>query len=276
MSRFRPGPGWKLGPVILAGCALAAVAVAGAPATTTVNASNSVPLDHQLCYVAKGVFKIPANIKLYNDLYPNGFTPTSIARQTEFHCNPVTKIISTPSGRQVYKAAHPADHLVCMELVYGGWTPQYVQVQNQFGTAVLQTKQAGQFCLPSWKSLTGPPNKSVSAPPGLSHFACYFVTVQSGAYNPPAQVLVRDEFTTRNEPVTLNAVPPFLCLPTAKLVGKKFYAKNNTQYLTCFYASPTRHPAAVWDQNQFGTSKMKFVAGQVEYLCLPSTGQIIH
>jgi hypothetical protein len=275
VSMFRPIPQWKLGLIVLVGCGLAVVAVAGASATTVVKTSNSIPVDHQLCYAAKGVFKVPANVKLYNDLYPSGFTPTFISRQSELHCNPVTKTIPTPSGPQVYKVTHPADHLACLELAYGGWTAQNVQVQNQFGTAVLQTKQAGLFCLPSWKSLTGPPKKTVTAPPGLSHFACYFVTVQSGAYTPPARVLVRDEFTTRNEPIQVNPVPPFLCLPTAKKIGTKVYPKNNTEDLLCFYAPPTRHPAAVWDENQFGTAKMTFVAGSVEYLCLPSTSQIL-
>ena len=46
-------------------------------------------------------------------------------------------------------------------------------VTNQFGADGLITGQPNLLCLPSWKSLKGPPNQKKPQPPGLSHFTCY-------------------------------------------------------------------------------------------------------
>jgi hypothetical protein len=152
-----------------------------------------------------------------------------------------------------------------------------VLVQNQFGTAMLQTGQPNLLCLPSWKSLTSPPHHTLNTPPGLNHFSCYPVTLipGHGTYTPPAGIRLRDEFSAgKSVPVTVNPVAKELCLPTEKIVGNKTYPIiNPTMHLLCFTVSRTPHKTPVYDQNQFGSAKMAIRS--TKWLCLPSTKQLV-
>jgi hypothetical protein len=146
-------------------------------------------------------------------------------------------------------------------------------VTNQFGSAELQPSQPNLLCVPSWKSLTGPPGQTPNTPPGLNHFTCYPVKVVSGHYAPPA-VLLQDEFATKPVPAKVNPVPVELCLPTEKIVGNQvFPIINPTKHLLCFPVSQTPIIPTVWDENQFGTSVVHIKA--TKWLCPPSTKKIV-
>src|SRR5437016_10462032 len=158
-----PKRAWKVGAGVLAAVCLAAgIATAAAPSWS---AGTVFHVDHQLCYSAAGKFKVPVTatgapaVVLKNRFSPNGFVPV-LRPGLAFHCNPVTKIVQTPSGAKAYRVTNPAAHLACLPL-----TPQKAQptsrvvVANQFGSATLVTQQPNLLCLPSWKSLTGPPLK---------------------------------------------------------------------------------------------------------------------
>jgi hypothetical protein len=234
-------------------------------------ATTYPPVDHQLCYNAAGTFSVPSGIRLINQFTPNGFVPTSISSVATVHCNPVVKTV--PGG--TYPITNPYAHLACFSITTSGqYTPQVV-VANQFGSAELQPGQPNYLCVPSWKSLTGPPGKSPNTPPNLNHFTCYPVTPVSGAYTPPAPIKLQDEFASAPVTVTVNPVPSELCLPTEKVLpsGQVFPIINPTLHLLCYQVSPTPIITPVWDENQFGTSAVNIYSSK--WLCLPSTKQIV-
>jgi hypothetical protein len=229
------------------------------------------PVDHQLCYTATTAqFKIPAGIRLIDQFSPNGFVPT-IAKTAVIHCNPVEKIL--PTG-QIFKITNPNAHLACFQIKPPATQPTpTVIVTNQFGSGTLVPSQPNLLCVPSWKSLTGPPKMKPTTPPGLNHFTCYPVKQIAGAYKPPP-VMLQDEFAPKPVPATVNAIPAELCLPTEKILpsGKAFPIINPTLHLLCFQVSPTPIISPVWDENQFGTSKVAI--HKTNWLCLPSTKKI--
>ncbi len=259
-------------PLAIAAATVAVAGMAGiAVASSPRPAAAPPPVDHQLCYTATGTgFKIPTPVTLKNQFSPNGFVPTigSLA----FHCNPVQKTV-VPTG-QVFPITNPNAHLACFNMAPTSTQPTpTVRVTNQFGTAILVPSQPNLLCLPSWKSLTGPPNMSVNQPPGLNHFTCYPVKVQSGSYAPPP-VTLKDEFAPSPVSAQVNPVPAELCLPTEKIVnGVDNPIINAAMHLLCFPVSQTPIIAKVWDQNQFGTSVVNI--GRTTWLCVPSTKQIV-
>jgi hypothetical protein len=265
------------------GCLLAAGAAA---ASGTRTAGTPPPVDHQLCYTAAGTatgaFRIPPNLILINQFNPNGFV-LKINPTPALHCNPVTKIVNLPAGQKTYPVANPNAHLACYPATAStaATAPQthIAFVQNQFGGALLQTSKPNQFCVPSWKSLNGPPGKKLTTPPGLNHFTCYPVTELPGhgAYNPPP-VLLQDEFSSKPVPAQVSPVPVELCLPTAKIVptpnGARFFPIiDPATHLLCFPVTKTPSRSAVYDENQFGTRKLAIRV--TKSLCLPSTKQLI-
>ena len=232
------------------------------------------PVDHQLCYGASSTaFKIPGGVRLINQFSPNGFVP-AINPKPALHCNPTVKIL--PTG-QVFKITNPNAHLVCFSIKPPSTqlTPT-VSVTNQFGTATLIPSQPNLLCVPSWKSLTGPPGKTPTTPPGLNHFTCYPVKLAPGSkpYNPPP-VMLQDEFAKAPVNARVSPVPAELCLPTEKILrsGKVFRIINPTLHLLCFPVTPTPIISPVFDENQFGTRKVAI--SQTRWLCVPSTKKLV-
>lgn len=247
----------------------AAAGTAAAPHKARI--AQPPPVDHQLCYNASGSFQVPGGIRLINQFSPNGFVPV-ISSALVVHCNPVEKIL--PSG-QIFPITNPDAHLACFPLNPPSPQPTHiVVVTNQFGSATLVTGQPNLLCAPSWKSLTGPPGKSPSTPPGLNHFTCYPVQVRSGAYHPPV-VRLLDEFAPSPVTAQVSPIPAELCLPTEKILptGQIFPIINPSQHLLCFPVSPTPIVPRVWDENQFGTSPVTI--NSTKWLCPPSTKTIV-
>lgn len=230
-----------------------------------------VPVDHQLCYTAAGKYKIPPKIDLINQFSPKGFVPK--LGTVAIHCNPVIKTL--PTG-QVFGVTNPAAHLLCFTMTAAKQPTPEVVVTNQFGSATLIPGQPNLLCLPSWKSLKGPPGQKAPQPPGLSHFTCYPVKEPAGTagYQPPNPITLRDEFAPKPVQVQVGAVPQELCLPTEKIVGNTaFKPVNAITHLLCFPVSKTPVIPKIWDQNQFGTAEL--VVRATKWLCLPSTKRVI-
>ncbi len=257
-------------PLAIAAIAVTAGTMTGAAAASPARpAAAPPPVDHQLCYTASATgFKIPAGVVLKNQFSPNGFTPA--IGKLALHCNPVQKTL--PSG-QVFPITNPDAHLACFSITAPTQPTPTVKVTNQFGSATLVPAQPNLLCLPSWKSLTGPPNMPVNQPPGLNHFTCYPVRVVSGSYAPPP-VMLKDEFVSTPVSAQVNPVPAELCLPTEKIVaGVDNPIINAAAHLLCFPVSQTPIVPQVWDQNQFGTSVVQI--SRTTWLCVPSTKQIV-
>ncbi len=108
--------------VAVACAAGTAVAVAAAPGSTAAATAPAVtahagspagkppPINHQLCYAAKGQYKIPPKIELADQFSPRGFVPKLGAVAS--HCNPVEKIL--PTAR--FPVTNPAAHLLCLTI----------------------------------------------------------------------------------------------------------------------------------------------------------------
>jgi len=247
--------------------------VAAASAAPTSHPAATAIIDHQLCYSARAQgFKIPP-VVLRNQFSPNGFKPK--IGLVASHCNPVVKIL--PSGK-VFPVTNPNAHLLCWSITAPAQPAPMVQVTNQFGTATLQPGQPNRLCLPTWKSLTAPPNMTPNQPPGLSHFTCYPVKLVKGAYRPPV-VMLQDEFAAKPVPAKVNPVPVELCLPTAKTVGSKvFKIVNPKWHLLCYPVSKTPIISPVFDQNQFVPSPpggVPVTIGATTTLCVPSTKTVV-
>jgi len=257
-----------------AGLAAAVVVAATAGTATSVAAASPSPaiqaatIDHQLCYAARATYpKPPPPVMLANQF--STFQP--VIGPFVFHCNPAEKIL--PTG-QVFPITNPNAHLGCWSITEPTQPTFVVKVTNQFGTGILATGQPNLLCLPSWKSLTGPPRKTPHQPPGLSHFTCYPVSLQGGSYSPPP-VMLQDEFAPAPVHAQVSPVPQELCLPTQKTVlttGKVYKIINPAMHLLCFPVSPTPVHLA-WDENQFGTAKVNIL--HTQWLCPPSTKTIV-
>jgi hypothetical protein len=255
---------------------------------TAVTASTTT-LDHFTCYLAAATksaaggpsFAAPTAVQLSNQFAPKGLL-TAIGN-VAFHCNPVRKTL--PSGA-VTPVTNPNAHLLCfttppVPAASVVTQPTYkVSMTNQFGTAVLDTRQPVLLCLPTWKSLTGPPSQIQVQPPGLDHFLCYAASVDPNSptqFTPPP-LLLQDQFMTK-APVKATAVTPnLLCVPTAKalspLVGP-VPVNFNDPHLVCFTlrVGAVRSPKSVFDQNQFGTGVVAIK--KLTELCVPSTKQVV-
>lgn len=252
----------------------AAIIVLGGGAATGValasgNASSAPTIDHQLCYYASAQgFQPPSSVQLLNQLSSTAGFP-GIIGALQFNCNPVQKTLA--SG-PIFPITNPNAHLACFGLNAPTQPTYAVTVTNQFGTAQLLTAQPNQLCLPTWKSLTGPPHQSPNQPPGLSHFVCYPVSPISGKYAPPALSL-QDEFAPSPVAAQISPNPVQLCVPTQKTVNGVIYPIINPNLqLLCFPSSPTPIVPTVYDQNQFGNATVSIK--QTSTLCLPSTMQI--
>jgi hypothetical protein len=256
-------------------------------AATIHPAATTTTLDHFTCYVAttaksatgSATFNPPSAAELFNQFAPKGLF--SGIGAVAFHCNPVQKTV--PSG-VVTKITNPDAHLLCfttpnIPAAAVVTQPTYkVSVSNQFGTEVLDTKQPVLLCLPTWKSLQGPPGETQVEPPGLDHFLCYAATVDpnSPSLFAPPPVVLQDQFMTKPVKATVLAAN-LLCLPTSKalspLVGPTTI-DNGVSHLVCFAlkVGAVRAPT-VFDQNQFGTGEVTIK--QLTELCVPSTKEVV-
>ena len=191
------------------------------------------------------------------------------------HCNPVEKIL--PTG-QVFPITNPNAHLACFNIKPPSTQPTpTVQVTNQFGTGTLIPGQPNLLCVPSWKSLTGPPGKkpahaAQAQPLHLLPGAAgpWHAAVQPAAGHAQGRVRTKGAVNA-----TVNPVPTELCLPTEKILasGKVFPIINPAMHLLCFPVTKTPIIPKVWDENQFGTSVVHIQA--TNWLCVPSTKKIV-
>ena len=267
------------------GTQVGAGAPLAAPARHDARLTATTTLDHFTCYLASAAksstgaatFAPPGAVELANQFAPKGLF--AAIGNIAFHCNPVQK---TANG-VVTKITNPAAHLLCwttpqVPAAAATTQPSYrVAITNQFGSEVFDTLQPVLLCLPTWKSLTGPPNMTQVQPPGLDHFLCY--TVKEDPNSPsrftPPPLLLQDQFMPK--PVKATAVVPnLLCLPTAKTLSPLTGAvptNFNDPHLMCFSlkVGAVRAPT-VFDQDQFGTGPVTIK--KLEELCVPSTKQV--
>ncbi len=235
--------------------------------TATPAAAQPTP-QHYLCYkatVTKG-FKVPKGIRLVNSLAPNGFIP--VVGAANLHCNPALKDV--PTGR--FPITSPTWHFLGWQIT-AKQPSATVNVSNQFGKAALVTASPTELLVPSWKSLTGPPNQKPNTPPGEDHYTCYPVKYAPGSppFVPPSPVLVQDEFSPGALTTVTVGTPTVLCVPTEKILptGLVFPINNQSLNYVCFKVSKTPIITRVFDQNQFGQGPV--TVAKTKTLCVPTT-----
>ena len=199
-------------------------------------------------------FKIPVTasgapaVRLKNQFSPDGFVPV-IRSGLAFHLQPGDEDDSDAEWDNGIQG-HESGRAPCMLADDGpnGAADHEGRGHEPVRSATLVTRQPNLLCLPSWKGLTGPPMKTPTTPPGLSHFTCYPVGVASGAYKPPAVGLrLKDEFSAKPVAVTVNPMPQELCVPTEKVVGKRDYKiLDPATHLLCFGGPKTPIKPKVW------------------------------
>ena len=127
--------------------------------------------------------------------------------------------------------------------------------------------------MPSWKSLTGPPNQTPNTPPGEDHYTCYPVTYAPGSppFVAPSPVMVQDEFLAGALTTVTVGTPTVLCVPTEKILpsGLVFPINNQSLNYVCFKVSKTPIITRVFDQNQFGQGPV--TVERTKTLCVPTT-----
>jgi hypothetical protein len=244
-------------------------ALVGGLSVSTPSAGAATPApQHYLCYqaAAKSGFKVPKGIRLINSLAPNGFVPT--IGTANVHCNPALKVV--PGAE--FPITSPTWHFLGWAITAKQPTAT-VTATNQFGTATLVTKSPTELLVPSWKSLTGLPNQTPTAPPGEDHYTCYPVSYVAGAsrFSPPSPVMVQDEFGGSRLTTVKVGNPKALCVPTEKILptGLTFPINNPNLNYVCFKVSKTPIISPVFDENQFGQGKITITATQK--LCVPTT-----
>jgi hypothetical protein len=229
--------------------------------------AQAAPPQHYLCYTAsaKKGFTVPPGIRLVNAFAPNGFVPT--VGPANLHCNPAVKVVPGAS----YAITEPDWHFLAFKLK-AQQPSNTVTVTNQFGTGNLITSSPNELFVPSWKSLSGPPNQNPNTPPGEDHYTCYPTKLVKGSkFTPPSSVQVQDEFSPGALTNVTVGKPQELCVPTEKILptGQVFPINDPSLNYLCFKVSKTPTISPVFDENQFGTGTVTIKA--TKWLCLPST-----
>ena len=223
---------------------------------------------HYLCYKADqpagtNSFVFPPGVRLVNALSPNGFVPTP--GPVSLHCNPTVKIV----GTTVFPITNPDWHYMCMKIKAPQPAARTVTASDQFGKGTLTVLNPNILCLPSWKSLTGPPNQTPNQPPGEDHLVCYNLLKFTGNFSLNPAVQVQDEFDSAPVPVR-HAAPGSLCVPTEKILptGMVYPINNPSLYYVCFAVSPTPIINPVYDENQFGMGPVGIL--KTKSICVPT------
>jgi hypothetical protein len=246
------------------------------------NAAPVVTLDHFLCYTAAaspvvGVPQFPGKpgaVEIRNQFGKFYAVVTALNE----HCNPTAK---DGGPNHLAEVTNPDAHLVCWAIrpnvTAAGGEPKHpnVQVQNQFGSAVLALGLPNTLCVPSWKNEQTPEFPATSTPPGLDHFVCYpakYIPELPRFRSKPPSVVLKDQFGTITTKV---AGPNRLCVPSIKMTHPDDQPTlvNPTGHLVCFGIDTVEVARTPFVKNQFGIGSLQ--TKTTRRVCLPSTKQVL-
>jgi hypothetical protein len=223
---------------------------------------------HYLSYRVKAAvgFQPPKYVTLKNSVSPTPFL--AVIGSAIWHWNPSCKF----RNGAVFKILDPTVHYLCFIIKAKTQDIKPQVVTDQFVTAAtLKLGQPDALCLPSWKSLTGLPNKKPNQPLDADHYTCYPVLNPVGT---PTRVKVQDEFSPKTPvPVTVNSEPLHqqLCVPTQKTLasGRVYRITNPKLSYWCRSVTSTPIIHVVFDENQFGQGRVTI--SKTKFLCVPAT-----
>jgi hypothetical protein len=219
-------------------------------------ATQPAPLDHYTCYPASSSPAFPTTTVSLVDQFE---TKSTLVMGVQSLCAPTSK-----NGGAVNR---PSAHLVCHKIQdapgQAPFQPVNVAITNQFtptgAQTVLHVTASSSLCLPSLKSLRGPPS-STAPLPQISHYKCYLAKQTSPTFT-PIVVSLKDQFGT-SKPTAFS--PTRLCNPVSKNGGEIF----TQEHLVCY---PIRIVAFI--RHQLASLKLTDTMGRT--LCLPSTKTVL-
>jgi hypothetical protein len=210
---------------------------------------------------------------LLQDRYNKAGFVAPLYSLTDLDCNPA----AVTEGARVYPTSNAAAHLLCVYAVSPAQTDHTVAVTNELGTEDLSVSQPDHLCVPTWSSLTDPPNMTPSQPAGLDPFVCYYAPPATGGarFKVPKKMQVSDDFSpTTKVRVTISA-PVSLCVPATETAnGVRYKAANPKPSLVCILVTATPTTTPVFDQDQFGSGPVSIT--QTSTLCLPSLAKTLN
>jgi hypothetical protein len=212
--------------------------------------------DHFECY--RSAFRPqfdPVRVRL-DDQFSADSVRARVLRPNLF-CNPVRKV----HDDVVFPIVNPNNHLKSYVIESAEeFVERQVEVNNQFGTAVLHVVNPARLLVPTRKF---PHDR----PSGLDHYKCY------GVQGDPLEerVRLRDQFTPF---FTTVLEPMFLCNPAEKTHGDRVTpVRNPALHLVCYSIASepldrARQPV-VDTRNQIGREEVRAVRARL--LCAPTT-----
>jgi len=180
-------------------------------------------LDHFKCYEVEELGCPPPGEMV--ELQDQFVTINATVEGPEFFCNPVEKVhdgVLTP-------ISNPDHHLTVYNInnITTGSQPQtwQVEVDNQFGTQVLNVSDPVMLAVPTWKLYPG----NHTEPIGLDHFLLYNAT------GPPVSVTVKLNDQFHLEPEVVVLAPKYFANPVQKKKGGNVTEVVDTEAHLVFY-----------------------------------------
>ncbi len=170
---------------------------------------DPVPSEHFLCYKSFGSF-LREEVNLVDQFEDKNFD----VLKPKMFCNPAIK---PELDAGVELATNP--HYLSYKIKEGHRVPRHerkmAEVQNQFGTMIVETFRPDRLMVPSGKSidLAVPPAIPVSGPK-TNHYKCY--TVRATGFESPGDIAVLDQFTDDDGKKLGIVRPTRLCNPVEK------------------------------------------------------------
>jgi hypothetical protein len=168
--------------------------------------------DHFLCYKSFGKF-LREEVNLFDQFDTNEGINFDVLKPKMF-CNPAIKPELDPLAM-----LEPGPHYLSYKINEAHREPRHerkmAEVQNQFGTMIVETFKPDRLMVPSGKSLDLAIPPAIPVPgPNTNHYKCY--TVKATGFQSPGDVAVLDQFTDDDGKKLGIVRPTRLCNPVEK------------------------------------------------------------
>ncbi len=170
---------------------------------------DPVVREHFLCYKSFGSF-LREEVNLVDQFEDKNFD----VLKPKMFCNPAIKPVLDAG---VELATNP--HYLSYKIKEGHRVPRHerkmAEVQNQFGTMIVETFKPDRLMVPSGKSIDLAVPPAIPVPgPKTNHYKCY--TVRATGFESPGDIAVLDQFTDDDGKKLGIVRPTRLCNPVEK------------------------------------------------------------
>ena len=231
-----------------------------------------VPGDHFLCYKSFGHF-LREKVRLTDQFEDKNFE----VLKPKMFCNPAIKPELDPDAEL---GTEP--HYLSYKIKKSHREPRHerkiAQVQNQFGTMIVETFRPDRLMVPSGKSLELDNPAAIPVPgPNANHYKCY--TVKATGFQTPGEVAILDQFTDADGKKLRIVRPKRLCTPVEKTRSNGDLTpviedpNNEFDHLMCYSVAAAAgerfNPRTkILSSNQFGNEEL-VLKRELEF-CVPT------